>query len=52
MKKTIVEILTRIHQNAQRNINEKLGLNFKRQWRKQRNSYYQEDGRIIEGYSS
>ncbi|QIW22136.1 ImmA/IrrE family metallo-endopeptidase [Bacillus thuringiensis] len=42
------EILTSIQQNAQRNINEKLGLNFERQW-KNYEIQLSEDGRIIEG---
>ncbi|HDR7594593.1 TPA: ImmA/IrrE family metallo-endopeptidase [Bacillus mycoides] len=42
------EILTGIQQNAQRNINEKLGLNFERQWENYE-IQLSEDGRIIEG---
>lgn len=42
------EILTSIQQNAQRNINEKLGLNFERQWENYE-IQLSEDGREIEG---
>ncbi|QWH20900.1 ImmA/IrrE family metallo-endopeptidase (plasmid) [Bacillus mycoides] len=42
------EILTGIQQNAQRNINEKVGLNFERQWENYE-IQLSEDGRIIEG---
>ncbi|MBW3496650.1 LPD25 domain-containing protein [Bacillus sp. FDAARGOS_1420] len=42
------EILTGIQQNAQRIINEKLGLNFERQWENYE-IQLSEDGRIIEG---
>ncbi|MGF9767068.1 LPD25 domain-containing protein [Bacillus albus] len=42
------EILTGIQQDVQRNINEKLGLNFERQWENYE-IQLSEDGRIIEG---
>lgn len=42
------EILTGIQQDMQRNINEKLGLNFERQWENYE-IQLSEDGRIIEG---
>ncbi len=42
------EILTGIQQDVQRNINEKLGLNFERQWENYEIQLL-EDGRIIEG---